>query len=428
MANAMVDKEASTIPPQKLNWEHHAYFENSFDALGGVICRPDFEARLQAHFGPNSPDDDGAAWYALRNTVYATGLRILESKQTKYAEAQRKAWRFFENALSVFVELVFAPSGIPAVQAVAAMAIDDDDISCQIPTSIAQGSSVEVLLLTHKVKLARISSRILRRLTSVKAFQQSTDEITQAVAELTKELEQWRNELPASLRPGTGKDVSNSTLRDRFLFAQYFDYAFHASLVAIHQVFAYPWIAELIGNEGSPSTTDQVAQSTQIVAEAARNMILLAKDVKIQASAPQWLVFFCPMVGTINLFITILKDPFASTARADIALLDVAVGHFGNMEIVTEAEMSFPFVREVAGIAYRVVREAEGVLAKGHFSLDQPPVFDQIGPTLTNVDFDPLSELDPLVPDFDDMQGWNFFTDTPLETVSGNERLNYFAL
>ena len=99
------------------------------------------------------------------------------------------------------------------------------------------------------------------------------------------------------------------------------------------------------------------------------------------------------MVGTINLFITILKDPLASTARADIALLDVAVGHFGNVEIATESELSFPFVREIAGIAYRVVREAEGVLAKGNFPLDGAPVFDQMGPMLTNMDFDPLSEV-----------------------------------
>ena len=99
------------------------------------------------------------------------------------------------------------------------------------------------------------------------------------------------------------------------------------------------------------------------------------------------------MVGTINLFITILKDPLASTARADIALLDLAVGHFGNLEIATESEISFPFVREVAGIAYGVVREAEGVLAKGHLGPDGAPVFDQSGPILTTMDFDPLSEV-----------------------------------
>ncbi len=99
------------------------------------------------------------------------------------------------------------------------------------------------------------------------------------------------------------------------------------------------------------------------------------------------------MVGTINLFITILKDPLASTARADIALLDVAVGHFGNVEIATESELSFPFVREVASIAYRVVREAEGVLAKGQLALDAALVFDPVGPMLTSMDYDPLSEV-----------------------------------
>ena len=93
------------------------------------------------------------------------------------------------------------------------------------------------------------------------------------------------------MRPGTGRDVSTSALPERFPYAQYFDYAFHASLAAIHQIFAYPWIFELIGNEGSLSIADQVARSTQIVAEAARNMILLAKHVKINASTPQWYVW-----------------------------------------------------------------------------------------------------------------------------------------
>ena len=167
-------------------------------------------------------------------------------------------------------------------------AVDDDDISCQIPTSLAQGDSLEVQLLTHKIKLAQISSQISRRLTSVKALQRTTEEITQAVAELTKELEGWRAGLPASVRPGAGHGASNVDSTDRFLFSQFFDYAFNGSLAAIHQVFAYPWIAELIGNEKTRLVADQIARSTEIVAQAARSMILIAKHVKVQPSTPQW--------------------------------------------------------------------------------------------------------------------------------------------
>ena len=125
-AQVSFDEQFFSPPRERLmcgSYQWAAYFENSYDSLGGVIDRPEFEARLRKHFGSSSPAEDGVAWYALRNTVYAAGLRIylFESEQMKYAEAQAKAWRFFENALAVFVELVFAPSAIPAVQAVAAM-------------------------------------------------------------------------------------------------------------------------------------------------------------------------------------------------------------------------------------------------------------------------------------------------------------------
>ena len=99
------------------------------------------------------------------------------------------------------------------------------------------------------------------------------------------------------------------------------------------------------------------------------------------------------MLGAINLFITLLKDPLASTARADIALLDVAVGHFGNVETATDSEISFTFVREVASIAYRVVREAEKAPTTAQFSIDGGSIFEQMGPVLANMDFDPLSEV-----------------------------------
>ena len=104
------------------------------------------------------------------------------------------------------------------------------------------------------------------------------------------------------------------------------------------------------------------------------------------------------MLGAVNLFITILKDPLAATARADIALLDVAVGHFGNVEIATESQISFPFVREVAGIAYSVVRDAEGIATTGESGNDGAPALAETDPMLTNMDFDPLSEVCSLLP------------------------------
>lgn len=79
--------------------------------------------------------------------------------------------------------------------------------------------------------------------------------------------------------------------------------------------------------------------------------------LKINADAPRS-TFYYPMTGLINLFIHILRLPSLSTARSDIALLEVIAGHFANMEFVTGSELSFPFGRNVAALARKTVEKA----------------------------------------------------------------------
>jgi hypothetical protein len=100
-----------------------AYFEESFESVYGVIHRPEFEARLRFHFEQKVPFDDDVAWYALRNTVYAGGCRVVLSRScsTSFVDAQAQAWRYFQNALAVYSDLLFTPTALSAVQALAAM-------------------------------------------------------------------------------------------------------------------------------------------------------------------------------------------------------------------------------------------------------------------------------------------------------------------
>ena len=55
--------------------------------------------------------------------MYASGCRVILAKQTSmtFSEAQAQAWQYFENALSVHTELLYTPTGLPAVQALAIM-------------------------------------------------------------------------------------------------------------------------------------------------------------------------------------------------------------------------------------------------------------------------------------------------------------------
>lgn len=70
------------------------------------------------------------------------------------------------------------------------------------------------------------------------------------------------------------------------------------------------------------------------------------------------LAFYYPMVGLINLFVSILKSPASLVAPSDVALMDIAVGHFGHLEFITTSELAFPFTREVAVLARETVKKA----------------------------------------------------------------------
>lgn len=101
-----------------------AYFENSFDASLGLVSKEHFVARLRRHFANKDVTDGDPAWYALRNTVYASGYRLSSSSlpySNMFGEAQGQAWRYFEKALSVHTELLYGSTGLMAVQALTSM-------------------------------------------------------------------------------------------------------------------------------------------------------------------------------------------------------------------------------------------------------------------------------------------------------------------
>jgi hypothetical protein len=78
------------------------------------------------------------------------------------------------------------------------------------------------------------------------------------------------------------------------------------------------------------------------------------------------------MVSLINLFVSILKSPTSLPARSDMALMDIAAGHFGHMEFITSSEMVFPFARDVAALAQKTVKAAGEGSAPGSARSESP--------------------------------------------------------
>lgn len=238
--------------------------------------------------------------------------------------------------------------------------IDDDNISTPIPTTAPPGSTIDVGVFTLIIQHAQISAQISRRIMSVKAFKESSGEVIETVRDIQVQLERLLESVPPDLR-ATNVLRYDFPLSPRQIHILYLHFAIYGSLMATNIIFFYPWITSRFGKGADVAFQDQVAESSETIAHAARQILRLLRSVTTDLSIPAWLAFYYPMYAHINLFVYILKNPQLSTTAADLALLDICAGHFGHIELVTESEISFHFPRESAALCSRAIKAVKGL-------------------------------------------------------------------
>lgn len=340
-----------------LTWTQ-AYFKQDSHIVFGIIVESLFYEHLRLHYESGAKDDP--AWYAIRNTIFATGCRFTLSEDdspASYAEACRQAWGFFENALSVHTELIYYQTSFTAIQALLIMAfysealgspaleymlvsnatriaqakgmhlrhrgdptrvsvntlrmrawlwwcvyayekhlayrsgrpstIDDDYISCPDPTTPPTGVYVNLEFFRLNLQHAKLNARIAKLLTTEKAQQESLEALIPTVHQLCEEVEEWRKSMPAyyTSKPPFTKDKAPpdvATSAAPFLHSGYW-----SLLLSIHKVFCYPWTRGTQEAVSSSSVAIQRQKSTEIVAEASRQIIKGTQSVRATASSSE---------------------------------------------------------------------------------------------------------------------------------------------
>ena len=233
--------------------------------------------------------------------------------------------------------------------------IDDDNISTKIPKATPPGSTINIEAVTYLVKHAQISARISSRIMSVKAFKQSPTEAARTVDEIHDQLMDLLNCLPTHLRVPYSPKREFPPMPQR-IGTLYLHCGIYGSLLATHMIFFYPWMSACFGRDPDPRFRNQIRSSAEVIAHAARQIILVLRSVVSDVAAPAWLCFYYSMYAHINLFVHTLKYPQKATALSDLALLDICAGHFAHVEHITSSTIAFHFPRDSAALAARIVR------------------------------------------------------------------------
>lgn len=237
-------------------------------------------------------------------------------------------------------------------------AIDDELVSTHLPAAVSTGSHIDIQTLNIAHRHAQIQSQITRQLLSFKALSMSAKDRIDSIAYFQDQLQQLLRDMPPELKIGTLARPNYSTCR--LVNTLYIHFSVYGSLMAINTHFFYPWMtSNMHGDDYNDMIERQIASSSSIVAEAARKLILTLQLVDTNVTTPSWLALHFPICAAINLFIYVLKYPTLSTTSADLSLLDVCVGHFGYIEYLTAARVSFSLTREAAEIASKVVKASK---------------------------------------------------------------------
>lgn len=139
------------------------------------------------------------------------------------------------------------------------------------------------------IEHAQISARIGKKLLSVASLKQSPSTLIETVQDLSQQLERWRATLPPSLNFETSFSPPYFRSTRELNRHLYLRLVYHGSQTAIHTIFFYPWISAICGvSPQNPEHEAQIAQSTHIVACAARSIIQATKTIRIDSASPQW--------------------------------------------------------------------------------------------------------------------------------------------
>ena len=148
------------------------------------------------------------------------------------------------------------------------------------------GSTIDVDIFTNIIKHAQICSQISKRLVSVRAFRQTPEEVVDTVRDLGQQLTKWWDSLPGHY---TSPTALNTFERKQSMdHALRFHHSYYGSRIALHANLAYPWISEIIGGSNSQAFREQVASSSEVVAEAARQIVKGTRRIDADVSSPSW--------------------------------------------------------------------------------------------------------------------------------------------
>ena len=220
-----------------------------------------------------------------------------QTSDAPFAEEQNRRWVFW--ALYVYDKHLALRSGRPSVctnrMLLPTMAdqqctqrIDDDDISCELPTWAPDGNNDFLECFRLYIDQAKLTSVISKAFLTLKARRLPLIEKANLVRQVDRRLRDWYNNMPDKFKTMALAEPHTLPPGIRTEHILYLHFSYHGNLAATHSIFGHPWNVDITSDTEDRIVKDQIKMSDEALADSARNIILATRWVAIDAAAHVW--------------------------------------------------------------------------------------------------------------------------------------------
>ncbi|KAJ4142067.1 hypothetical protein NW754_014858 [Fusarium falciforme] len=285
-----------------------AYYER-VHPLFPHLDRASFESKISS---PNLPTilAEEPAFSALYHLVLALGC--LHSGGGSFEPGKGKAWKLFSVALPLIPDLEKSNDPLVALQAITTAAVYALGISCL---------SIEQRIMTQAGRMAQDLGPAITKGPSAKAFHRIFW-VLYCIEKMSS-----------------------------------FHFGRSSTLVDAEIITPMPHIPESMF--GSFNWVLTFARHSRLLSRAMTSLSILEiiTYVDVEPSTPLWILAGIPICALFVLFDQVINDPTHPDTRSNLALLDIAGGHFSRIEFASEGSLPGSLIAEFAYIAREYVNE-----------------------------------------------------------------------
>ncbi|KAJ4116122.1 hypothetical protein NW768_011094 [Fusarium equiseti] len=203
-----------------------------------------------------------------------------------------------------------------------------------------------VLMMTQH---CRLLSRAMMLLFSPGICENGPDYFLSTIRQLEQDLEQWRMSIPEDLRPGPSYQPTLYRRPVKGPIAIWVNYLYYSFKLILLR-------SRLQINKDPENDVVKGSYREQLIG-ISRAILDITTYIDVEPSTPLWILAGIPICALFVLFDHIISDPRSPDTRSNLALLDIAGGHFSRIEFASGGSLPGSLISEFTYIAREYINQ-----------------------------------------------------------------------